>query len=261
MKLYFRLVKGEIVLGIYDDTIAVARKSLVFFFIIDTSGSMGGKKIGAVNHAIEELIPELKLLASENVESEIKIAVLEFSTKAKWITDEPVPIENFYWDYLTAKSLTNFPEAYRALSKKLSKTEFLKSSTGSFAPVLFLMSDGEPNDKISTEKELANLKNNPWFKNAVKVAVAIGNDADVSVLAEFTGSMESVLTVHTPEALMNVIQFVSITSSKISSQSICANDGEIDNIQTKQSTLNSYLNDWKNDHTKFEDEDIESDNW
>ena len=123
------------------------------------------------------------------------------------------------------------------------------------------MSDGEPNDKISTEKELANLKNNPWFKNAVKVAVAIGNDADVSVLAEFTGSMESVLTVHTPEALMNVIQFVSITSSKISSQSIGANDGEIDNIQTKQSTLNSYLNDWKDDHTKFEDEDIESDNW
>ena len=36
---------------------AIPRKSMVLFFLIDTSGSMSGSKIGAVNAAIEEVIP------------------------------------------------------------------------------------------------------------------------------------------------------------------------------------------------------------
>ena len=64
-------------MGIYDETIAVSRKSMVFFLIIDTSGSMTGTKIGSVNQAIEEVLPELKALASENAESEMKIAAMK----------------------------------------------------------------------------------------------------------------------------------------------------------------------------------------
>lgn len=40
------------------------------FFLIDTSGSMEGKKIGAVNSAIEELIPDLRHLSESQADSE-----------------------------------------------------------------------------------------------------------------------------------------------------------------------------------------------
>ena len=63
------------------------------------------------------------------------------------------------------------------------------------------------------------LKRNNWFKAAIKVAIGIGNDANKSMLAEFTGSDESVIEVHTPEELKKWIQFVTVTSSQIGSSS------------------------------------------
>ena len=42
------------------DTIEIPRRTMVLFFIVDTSGSMEGKKIGAVNTAIREVIPEIR---------------------------------------------------------------------------------------------------------------------------------------------------------------------------------------------------------
>ena len=44
---------------------------MVLFFLVDTSGSMYGTKIGTVNTAIEEIIPELKDL-SESIGIDIK---------------------------------------------------------------------------------------------------------------------------------------------------------------------------------------------
>ena len=39
---------------------SVSKKSLVIFFLIDTSGSMNGKKMGELNTIMEELIPEIR---------------------------------------------------------------------------------------------------------------------------------------------------------------------------------------------------------
>ena len=44
----------------FDDAEEIAKKSMVLFFLIDCSGSMGGSKIGTVNSVMEELIPEIK---------------------------------------------------------------------------------------------------------------------------------------------------------------------------------------------------------
>ncbi len=50
------------------------------------------------------------------------------------------------------------------------------------------------------------------------MAVAIGEDANKSVLAEFTGSMEAVITTRRPQELRKWIRFVSVTSVGIGSQ-------------------------------------------
>ena len=51
----------------FDDAEEIAKKSMVLFFLIDCSGSMGGSKIGTVNSVMEELIPEMSGEPHSNV--------------------------------------------------------------------------------------------------------------------------------------------------------------------------------------------------
>ena len=211
-------------MGLYDDVVEVPRRTMVLFFLVDTSGSMAGEKIGTVNAAIEEIVPELKDISESNADAQIKIATLEFSTGARWVDSTPVSAENFRWSYLDANGVTDLGEACQQLNEKLSRNAFMSDATGSFAPAIFLMSDGEPTDNY--RHGLDKLKQNNWFKKAIKVAVAIGEDANKSVLAEFTGNVEAVITVHTAEALKKWIQFVSVRASEIGSKSSNASSGE-----------------------------------
>lgn len=218
--------------NIYDDVVEVARRTMVLFFVVDTSGSMEGTKIGTLNQAIEDVIPEIREISENNADAEIKIAVLEFSQGVKWITPSPVPSEGFEWNYLQAIGSTDFGAACEALNKKLSRNAFMSDVTGSYAPAIFLLSDGAPTDSYT--KPLNELWDNNWFKKAIKVAIAIGDDAKKDVLAEFTGTPETVLNVHSPELLKKMIRFVSVTSSQIGSQSSAVGGGEIDEIKSKQ---------------------------
>ena len=203
----------------YESAVSIPRRVMVLFFVVDTSGSMSGSKIGAVNNAIEEVLPVVQEISDDNADSEIKIAIMQFDTDVKWLTDSPIPAGQYFWNDITAGGLTHLGAACKELNKKLSRKEggFMTEAVGSFAPVLFLLSDGAPNDDYRAGIEL--LKNNAWFNAGTKIAIAIGEDADKSVLAEFTGDMESVITVHTPQELKKWIKFVSVTASKIGSNS------------------------------------------
>ena len=128
----------------------------------------------------------------------------------------PMESESFQWRDLEAGGLTSLGEACKELNDKLSMTHgFMTEATGSFAPAIILMSDGEPTDNY--KHSLDKLKENNWFKAAIKVAIAIGDDANQSVLSEFTGNSEAVLTVHNKEQLKKIIRFVSVTASQVAS--------------------------------------------
>ncbi|MBQ1388922.1 MAG: VWA domain-containing protein [Clostridia bacterium] len=213
---------------------------MVLFFLVDTSGSMEGSKIGTLNQAVEDVIPEIREISENNADAEIKIAVLEFSSGARWITENPIPADGFEWQYLNAIGLTDLGKACKMLNEKLSRNSFMSDVTGSFAPAIFLLSDGAPTDNYREGLEL--LRQNNWFKKAIKVAVAIGENANRDVLAEFTGNEESVLSVHNPEALKKMIRFVSVTSSQIGSQSMAVGGGSVDEIKSKQDVFVEQVN-------------------
>lgn len=204
-------------MNIYDEVVEVSRRTMVLFFVVDTSGSMSGAKIGVVNTSIEDVVPELKDISENNADAQIKVATLSFSTGTRWLESEPVAAENFRWTYLDASGVTDLGEACLQLNEKLSRKAFMSDAAGSFAPAIFLMSDGAPTDNY--RHGLEKLKQNNWFKKAIKVAIAIGNDANLDVLEEFTGNSEAVITVHTPQALKKWIQFVSVRASEIGSKS------------------------------------------
>ena len=230
-------------MSLNDVVEAIPRKSMVLFFLIDTSGSMSGSKIGAVNAAIEEVIPELKEISAGNADAEVKIAALEFNHAAQWITQNgPIPVDNFLWRYVDAGGNTAMGEACLKLNDALSTKAFMQDVVGSFAPAIFLLSDGEPTDDFSGG--LAELKSNKWFKAAIKVAVAIGDDANKNRLAEFTGSTESVLEVHNSAMLRKMIKFVSVRASQVASKSVqVANDISVPDNESslKQAALNGQI--------------------
>ena len=238
------------------EKISIPRRTMVLFFVIDTSGSMEGEKIGSVNTAIDEIIPDIREVSDENADAQIKIAVLEFSSGAIWKTPSgPIEAEQFRWNYLDAAGVTDFGDACRALNEKLSTKGFMQEATGSFAPVIFLLSDGEPTDNWT--KELSALKQNNWFKAGLKVAIAIGNDANKDVLKEFTGSMESVLEVHNKAMLKKMIRFVSVSASRIGSKSSNISDSGADmGDEQKQIDLNKSLQEYAAEPDPSDDQEV-----
>lgn len=218
---------------------SVPRKTTVLFFLVDTSGSMAGQRIGAVNAAIEQTLEKLKEMNADSADAEIEVAFLEFSSGARWLTPNgPMKVENYYWNDMDADGLTHMGEAFRILEEKLHKSSgFMQRASGSYAPVLFLMSDGEPTDDYKTN--LVRLQNNGWFKASLKVALAIGDDANDLVLMEFTGNKESVVRVpdgiNAGEKLAKMVQFIAVTSSQVASNPLDAGD------KTKQEQFNDNL--------------------
>lgn len=203
-------------MGVLDNIEGIPRRVMTLFFIVDTSGSMEGDKIQSVNQAVVESLDMLREISAGNADALIKVAALEFASGVEWMFAQPMSLEDFQWRDLVAGGLTNFGEACKELNEQLSTSHgFMKEGTGSFAPVFLLLSDGEPTDNYA--HHLEKLKQNPWFKNGIKVAIAIGVDANAQMLVEFTGSKEGVLTVHNKEELKKMIRFVSVTASQIAS--------------------------------------------
>ena len=241
------------------ETVPIPRKTMTLIFMVDTSGSMMGSKIGEVNSAIEEVIPELRDMSESNADARIKVAALEFSSGARWLTAAgPIEVESFFWNDMNAGGVTDFGEACLQLNEKLSVNEFMREATGSFAPAIFLLSDGAPTDEY--KRGVGALWDNNWFKKAIKVAVAIGGDADKSVLEEFTGSREAVLEVHSPAMLRKMIKFVSIRASEIASRSANVNSGE-DGMESKQDMFIDELNNFKVDVADSADANGADDIW
>ena len=235
----------------FDDAEEIAKKSMVIFFIIDQSGSMSGSKIGSLNTAMEEVIPEIRDVGG--ADADIKVAVLTFSSGSQWMYQEPIAIEDFVWKDIPANGVTDLGDAINKLNNKLSREEFLKSKNISFAPVIFLMSDGYPTDDY--KESLEKIRNNKWYKSGIKVALAIGEDANQDVLAEFTTSKEAVVTAYNGEALAKLIRFITITSSQIGSKSMNLTD-ESEEITSKQQEVEAQITDLIN--SKEVDNDFEA---
>lgn len=209
-------------MGLLDNE-SIPRRKMTLFFMIDTSGSMGGAKIGSVNDAIENVLPMIGEISDENPDAEINVAALQFSTGTRWLYNEPKEAKDFIWQQVSAEGLTSLGEACRELNNKLSRNGgFMSSPSGCFAPAIILLSDGGPTDDFYSG--LKALQGNSWFKNAIKIAIAIGDDADKDVLKDFTGSVEAVITVHNIDALKAMIRIIAITSSQIGSKSTSATD-------------------------------------
>lgn len=196
----------------------VARKAMTIFYVLDTSGSMGGTSIATLNGAMEETIAALKQQAESNGDAELKIAVLEFNSGCKWLNPSgPEDMEDFMWEELSAGGLTDIGAALRELDSKLSRKAFLSSITGSYLPIIIFMTDGYATDDYS--KSLAQIRQNKWFQRATKIGFAIGDDPDMKMISEVVGNCEAVIRTTDLSLFSRLMKYVSVTSSMLVSTS------------------------------------------
>lgn len=209
---------------------ALANRPLHFFWMVDCSSSMAGDRIGAVNHAIQECIEPMREEAAGNPNAQLYIHTLKFASGASWVTAEPVPIEEFAWEDVEASGITDMGKAFELLAGQLSMPPM---PARALPPVIVLLTDGYPTD--DWKRPLEKLLKMPWGKKAVKVAIAIGKDAERSVLEAFTGNPEAVLDAGNPEVLTHFIKWASTVASAVSNPT--SNPVEVGDVQeTEQSS-------------------------
>ena len=203
------------------ETMPPAKKSMVIFFLVDTSKSMEGSKLESLNRVMGDILPEL--IGVGEAGTDVKVAVMSFSSGCEWITPEPVLIEEYQrWENLSADGVTDLGDACEELCQKLSRNSFLRAPSLSYAPVIFLMTDGYPTDNYKKGFEM--LKKNRWFQYGLKIALAIGSNVDLDVLREFTDDEELVLQACGAEMLKKLVREIAVTSSKIGSTSMTLTD-------------------------------------
>ena len=126
-----------------------------------------------------------------------------------------MPLDAFDdWAPLDAGGLTDLGAAFTELNEKLSKNGFMdrgSASSGFYAPVIILLSDGGPTDDYLSALKV--LKQNKWYKSALKIAIAIGEDANRDVLKKAIGNVELLFSVNDTGNLKKAIRFIAVTSS------------------------------------------------
>ena len=237
-------------------------RRLPVYLLLDTSGSMFGEPIEAVKNGVQVLVSTLRQdpYALETA----YLSIITFDSTAQQVVPL-TELSTFQQPNIEANGCTALGEALALLAAKVD-VEVTKTTAevkGDWKPLVFIMTDGEPTDDAA--EGLEKLKNNNWYKAAIKVAIAIGDDAEKSVLEEFAGNSEAVLTVHNIDQLKKIIRYVSVTASKVASKTtsvgkdapetkneeniqnlkkVIQDDPTLSGIDTGSSTANAGTDDW-----------------
>lgn len=194
----------------------MANRPVHFIWLLDCSYSMQGEKIGQLNYAIREAVPEMRSVAQDNPAAQLLLRTMTFSTTARWHHQDPVPVENFTWQDVQVDGMTNLGEALHMVAREL---DTLPMPQRALKPVLALVSDGVPTD--DWKAGLRAVDATPWGRKAVRVAIAIGTDADRTVLQEFLGNPElQPLDANSPKQLAAAIRWASTAAVKAASQMV-----------------------------------------
>lgn len=171
-------------------------------------------KIEALNTALRDALPHLREISARNPFVQILIRALVFADGARWHIAEPTSVDELYWTDVTAAGQTDLGAALQLLVAEL-RTPPMQPRA--FPPVIVLISDGQPTDTYHAH--LADLLAEPWGRRAVRLAIAVGDDADTAMLQEFIAD-EALhpFTANDPEHLAYLVRFTSVVASRLASQ-------------------------------------------
>lgn len=145
-----------------------------FLFLVDTSGSMYGQRIAAVNAALTEGLEEIRQMEAYGGEPmDVTMAVfheqMELLERRKEITEFGLP-------HLTVEAGPDgfYPvTSYAGLCRGL-RDRFSEGETWDY---LFVVTDGRPADPEEYLAELEQLENDSGYRKACRYVVLTGDDS------------------------------------------------------------------------------------
>lgn len=193
----------------------LTRKQMRLIFMVDASGSMSvDGKMDTLNLAMAKVQREIRQVAARNLHANVMVQAMRFSSGASWTTPEPVAVENFQWQAISADKLSEIesvglremeqPSEVTANALEGSAAEgaadfgkavslladSLKSPqhpSRALPPMIYLLSDGKFANGF--EVDLDNLNQLKWAIKAQRFSVAIGPDVNYENLKKFTNNI------------------------------------------------------------------------
>lgn len=165
-----------------DSFVVATARPLPVILLLDISGSMEGTKIAALNAALKEMSQDLG--GSATPQGEIHVGVVVFNSSVD--VSPPVPAKDFVPREFTASGQTAMGAAIDAARLLLEDRERIPSRA--YTPTLVLVSDGQPTD--GADAAIRALLGSERGKRAARLALAIGDDADVDMLKRFVANPE-----------------------------------------------------------------------
>ena len=156
------------------------------YILLDTSGSMDGSKISALNDSMENIIIDLQEKAFNG--KNIDIVVLSFARDVTWMHDKPINILDFNWKPLTASGMTSLGKANNENT------------------AIVLLSDGCPTDDY--DEGIMELRNLQTFNDADKFAIALGDNADLQTLIRFVDVQENIFIENKADRLIDALNTI-----------------------------------------------------
>jgi uncharacterized protein YegL len=199
-------------------------RRLPVYLVLDTSGSMTGEPIAAVETGMQTLVSALRQdpYALETA----YLSVITFDSSARQV----VPLTEltaFQIPPIQATGATSLGGALSLLAQKIDSevTKTTAEQKGDWKPLVFLMTDGGPTD--DWQRGLAELKKR---KTGIVVACAAGQSADTNVLKQITECVVQLDTADTAtiKAFFKwVSASISTSSAKVDSGTEVAGIGEL----------------------------------
>lgn len=153
-------------------------KPLPVVLLLDVSGSMSGDKIDNLNKAVVDMLDTFA--REEKMETEILVSVITFGSQVE-LHVSYTKASQVQWQRLQADGMTPMGAALK-MAKAMIEDKGITPSRA-YRPTIVLVSDGQPND--SWEKPLEDFISGGRSSKCDRMAMAIGRDADETVLKRF----------------------------------------------------------------------------
>ena len=204
-------------MGLNDFSITKER-ALPIFILADTSASMEGEKIQALNKAIQEMIVSLRNV--NDIRGVFKVSIITFGGEKVTVQQYPTDVNDIDFEELEAAGLTPMGEAISAVTELIEDREIIKSKD--YLPTVVLISDGYPTDypdgagaSVSDYLEwepIKTMQEGERSKKCMRVALSVDSATDLNMLSAFLNNGSKPMAANDAADIAKAFQWITMSS-------------------------------------------------